>query len=533
MRPEEKKYLIAAALLLVAIFLFLHFWRFPGVPNGFFYDEASEGYNAYCIANTGADEYGTRHPMFFVCFDNYQDPVMVYTLAPLVNVFGLEKWVVRLPGALFLLIASVAFYWLAGKYMRNRWICLGGAFMFSLLPWVFPLSRTGIGGYMPMLLGLICGWYFLADAFGRNSRRSALLAGACWAFAMYSHQIGRPMSAVILVCFVLAFNVLLIKRWRLFALFSASIAVCLAPMTLSVINNPVSMTTRFSTIGVWNSSSGAFETVSRILSRYVDYFSPDFLFILGDSDLRHHTGASGELYIFMLPFIIAGLYFVIKNFRRNPYCRFLIICVLAYPAAAILTMERMHSTRCLNGSPFWCMLALVGFCLLWNSFRKYRLLVIAVCCFGLVEMAAYFGNYFGAYAVKSRSSFVAPFAETVELAFEELGMGEKLYVSSSVFHHPVDRDFKPIWYIYFLFYGKIDPATYQRNGISESMVIPFEGKTTGAGIFIRMNSRISVDSSGNPIAILNNEPVPVNSKLIHNIPLSAGSDRFFEIYRVY
>jgi hypothetical protein len=48
-----------------------------------------------------------------------------------------------------------------------------------------------------------------------------------------------------------------------------------------------------------------------------------------------------------------------------------------------------------------------------------------------------------------------------------------------------------------------------------------------------MNSRISADSAGNPIAILNDEPVPANSKLIRKIPLSAGSDRFFEVYRVY
>jgi hypothetical protein len=61
----------------------------------------------------------------------------------------------------------------------------------------------------------------------------------------------------------------------------------------------------------------------------------------------------------------------------------------------------------------------------------------------------------------------------------------------------------------------------------------YDAKIHRPGILIRMNSRISVDSGGNPIAIFNNEPIPVNSNLIYKIPLSTGSDRFFEIYRVH
>jgi hypothetical protein len=61
----------------------------------------------------------------------------------------------------YLMLAAVSFYFLAGKYAGNRWIYLGGAFIFSILPWVFPLSRTGIGGYMPIspLSARKTGWY--------------------------------------------------------------------------------------------------------------------------------------------------------------------------------------------------------------------------------------------------------------------------------------------------------------------------------------------------------------------------------------
>ena len=528
---QSKTYFIAAVLILFLLSFFLHFWKFPEIPNGFYYDEVAVGYNAYCVAVSGADEHGVKYPLFFKSFGNYHEPVIVYVLAPMVKMFGLEKWVVRLPGGVFLVLASIAFFFLVAKYVRNRWICLGGAFAFSILPWVFPVGRVGIGGYTAMLLGMIAGCYFLLDAVSRKSFTSAVLSGGFCAFAMYAHNIGRPMTAVMLVCFVIAFNVLLIKRWKVFALFVASYVIFLMPMIMAVIDNPKCMTARFSGMSVWNDGAPLFEVIKRILERYMDYFSPAFLFIQGDYELRHNAGSSGELYVFMAPFIIAGFYFIIRRFRRNPYCRFMLLAILSYPAAAVLTMEKMHSTRCMNGAPFWCMLTVMGFYFIWTCRQKFRIAVIAVLCFSAIEISSYFVNYFGRYAVASRGVFYAPFAETLELSFKNLPANGTLYVSDSVFFHPVDKSFKPYWYVYFLFYGKVAPETYQKTGIPE-YIRAYDGKICNPGILIRMNSRIGVDSAGNPIAIVNDEPVPANSKLIHKIPLSAGSVRFFEIYQV-
>src|SRR5271156_264993 len=86
-------------LVAIVVALFLHFWRIGSVPRGFSVDECSVAYNAYCIAKTGADEYGVKYPVFFRCLDNYQDPVLIYCLAPLVKVFGLTERTVRIPSA--------------------------------------------------------------------------------------------------------------------------------------------------------------------------------------------------------------------------------------------------------------------------------------------------------------------------------------------------------------------------------------------------------------------------------------------------
>ena len=365
--------------LFVAFFLviscFLHFWKLEEIPQGLFIDEASVAYNAYCIAETGADEYNNKFPLLFRSFDVYHDAVMVYSLVPLLKYFGLQKWVSRSLSGIYMVLGSLAFYFLSFLYSKNRWISLVGAFIFSILPWLFPLSRTGIGGYMPMLLGINLGWLFIFKAFGRRSYWAALMAAFFWAFAMYSHNTGRPMTAVSLIIFGLSMNFYLVKRPKIFAFFTAMYITFMLPMILYVLRVPESMSSRFSEISVWKDSPSFAILLSRIFVRYLDYFNPVFLFWDGDKNLRHNIGG-GELFMFMAPLAMLGVYICIKKFKRNPYYRFLLLSLLCYPLAAILTEDRMHSTRTMNGAPFWCILAVVGAVFLWKLREKYRIICI-------------------------------------------------------------------------------------------------------------------------------------------------------------
>jgi hypothetical protein len=530
---RKDTYFISAAFFLLGLSIFLHFWKLKEIPPGFFFDEASIGYNAWCIEESGADEYGSRYPMFFRAFDNYHEPVMVYTLVPIIKIFGFGKGITRVPSGIFLVLSGIAFYFLSYKLTRSRWISIFSAFIFTVMPWCFAISRSAMAGYAPMLLGITAGCYFLFETISRKSYWWPMASAFFWAFTMYSHNTGRPATAIALVCFVLAFNRLLLKRWKPFIVFATSYVLLLVPMIVAVIRNPHVLTSRFNEISVWKDNPSVIELISRICSRYVEYFSPGFLFISGDAEPRHNACGAGGLYVFMAPFVVAGIFYAIRNFRRNPYCRFILLAILSYPAAAVLTMDRMHGTRSLNGAPFWCVIFVLGFCFIWRYKVKFRPVVIAVLCFSVIEISFYFVSYFGNYALKSRNSFMAPFAETVETSFANLGKDNTLYVSKSVFPHPVDRQFKPVWYIYFLFLGNIHPEVYQKSGIPKEYIQPYEGKISKPGIFVRMNSEITVDNAGNPIAVPNKEALPSNSMLLHKIPLSEGSNRFFEIYRVY
>ena len=242
---SEKYAFYLLASLLASVSIFLHLWKLGVVPEGIHVDESSIAYNALSIAETARDEHGVLLPIFFRGFDNYHNPVMVYVLVPLMKFAGLEMWAVRLPSALFLLAASAAFYFLASFVSRNRYIALFSAFVFSLLPWIFPISRILVCGFTAMLFFLSLGFYFLFKSMCERSRPCALSAGIMLSLAMYSTHAGRPITALSLVIFVLSLNIALIKRWKIFAVFVSTYVVCLVPMIISVANSSSSMTNRF------------------------------------------------------------------------------------------------------------------------------------------------------------------------------------------------------------------------------------------------------------------------------------------------
>lgn len=514
---RRQRWFWSVAVILFAISCFLHFWRLGVAPLGMFGDECSIAYNAYCIAQTGADEYGTPHPVFFRCFDNYQDPVMVYCIAPLTRVFGLEQWVARFPSALFQVLAGLAFAGLAWEHCRNKWLSLAAGFCFSILPWTFPVSRTVSSGYTAMLFGMSLGWWLLLVAFRKRSMGRAILAGLAWAFGMYAHNIGRPMTALLLVCFVAVMNRLLLRRWRVGVVFSVSLLVALLPMIVSVINAPRSLSTRFQSIGIFKDHPSTATAIGRFVSRYVEYFDPRFLFWRGDQNLRHHTGIGGELFWFLAPLVLLGIYCLIRFAKRQTYYRFLGIGLLVYPTAAALTIDHTHSTRSINGAIFWLMLAVIGARWLWLKRGHWRSALLVLLGVWILQGGWYFRDYFSRYQQRSAGRYQEPLTRALTFCFSRLGADQVLYVSGSVYMpygSQFNPSFKPFLYVHLLFYGKIDPHIYQREGVPREHVIPYDVPVSKPGLLLRCDY-VFPHGSDHAVYVPDQEPrLPLAARLV-------------------
>jgi hypothetical protein len=525
----------AATLVLVAAFVsLLHLWKLGTVPAGFYVDESSIAYNAYSVAKTGADEYGIAHPLFFRCFDNHQDPVMIYSIAPLVNAFGLTEGVARFPSALFALLAAAAFALVTHEYCRNRWFALLGGTVFAIVPWVFPISRTVMAGYTPMLFGMALGWWLLLVALRRSSFPAAVGAGFAWAFAMVAHNMGRPITALLLIAFALLYRRRLLAHWKRAVTFAVAHACALAPMIVSVLSSGAPLTTRFGKISIFVDDPALGESLRRFFSRYIEYFSPGFLFLRGDSNLRHHTGVGGELFVSLLPLIVAGLYVLLRGRRERAEYRFVLLGLLLSPAAAALTMERMHATRSLPCVLFWLLATVIGAQFLWQRRGYWRLGLLGACLAGLIEGGRYYADYFGAYQTRGRDHLLTPVTDALRYSFEHLGPDGTLYVSSSFgtpIGHPLDRNFKPLLYAHLAFYGKVDPRLYQRDGLASGRIRYYDGPITSSGLLLRCNAVLGRLPNENRIVLVANpEPLPPEARLVHTIP--AGGAMHCEIYEL-
>ena len=92
------------------------------VPQGFTWDEAALGYNAYSIIKTGRDEFGKFLPLIFKSFGDYKPGVYVYTAVPTIAVFGLSEFATRLPSALAGIMAIYSVYLLVKNLAIMAWL---------------------------------------------------------------------------------------------------------------------------------------------------------------------------------------------------------------------------------------------------------------------------------------------------------------------------------------------------------------------------------------------------------------------------
>ena len=77
---------ILGAILLLS--LLVRLYKLDTIPFGLSIDEASMGYNAYSLLQTGKDRYGEAFPVIFRSFGSFQAPLYTYFTVPAIFLFG-------------------------------------------------------------------------------------------------------------------------------------------------------------------------------------------------------------------------------------------------------------------------------------------------------------------------------------------------------------------------------------------------------------------------------------------------------------
>lgn len=361
-----------AFIFIVILAAFLRLYTLGSIPNGLYIDEVAIGIDALSIANTGHDMHGGPwRTTVFPSYGDYKLPVYIWLAAMSIRVFGATDFAVRLPSAIAGIGTVLLVYVLAldlfSKEKYVKLIALLSAAMVTIMPWSILFSRTGFEAHIGQAFLLASAWIAL-----RVWKRPWLLvlSSLLGAIAVYSYFSVRFVFPVVLVGIFL-FQIEK-KHWKQQVLYCVGCLALFGLLVLPMANSPyytAMQSLRFSTKNILNTTNFVAETnrlrelggntviarliyhrdvfmAKELIRHFADYLNFSYLFVDGDTNLRHGTGETGILLFGMFPLFVVGLFTLARKHKK------LSCILLLWYAAALLPAsvpyDTPHALRSLN-----------------------------------------------------------------------------------------------------------------------------------------------------------------------------------------
>lgn len=462
----------------------MRFWGLAQVPESMYWDEVSQGYNAYSILTTGGyDEHHEFLPLSrFIAFGDYKAPVNIYLIVGSIAIFGKNTFAVRFPSAFLGTLTVLFTYFLAKELFqkqKNNFIPLAAAFFLAISPWHVQLSRAAYEGNVATFFTIL-GAYLLLLA----KRKSAwILLGSSVSFVIgiYAFNAQRIFIPLLIVLLTIVYWKDFVKKEKLLPiLLSCSVGIILLFPFLQFLKTPES-TLRFDEVSIfsyyaqdvvrqsntWIKEEGNSPLAKVLHNRrvifsllyvqhYFDFFNPQFLFFTGDVNPRFSMQDNGELFLFLLPLLVSGSYLLLKD--KNKTTAVIVGWFLLAPLAGATAKETPHALRGETYIPMYEMLAAYGLWyiaqLIQTKKQLLRLFWITGSVIVVLSIGIYLHNYFvhfpKLYSYDWQYGYQQAIAET-----EKLQNNYDVVAFTPTYGRP---------YIYLLWYGNITPQTFWQTG---------------------------------------------------------------------
>jgi hypothetical protein len=369
------RYRGGTALALIIILAGILRIIYPGKsPPGLNQDEAMNGWNAYCLLKTGKDQAGVSWPIFYTRgLGGNGSTLFIYYLIPFEAIGGLNIFTLRLAGAVGGVLTVAAIYY-SGKRLFGTNVGLTAALLLALNPWHIQQSRwaheatlCALLGIAPLLMLLWSGMPISDDRKTAPRVILAFLGGVISGVCCYGYHAVR----IFIPIFLLVITILTLKQWResiktrkgilTAGGFILGFAITFGPLTWQHVFHPEGISRHSiaqNTMGNFLGSETLGAAIKNITGRYIQHFSPEFLFISGDHFVIQTPPGMGLFYWYMAPLMLLGLIFILKSFKSSVSVRTVLAFVIAYPVGdSLYQWASMHSLR---SSPGLCGLILLG-----------------------------------------------------------------------------------------------------------------------------------------------------------------------------
>lgn len=452
--------------------LFLRLIWLPQYPAGFTPDEAAFGYNAYSLFKTGRDEWGT--PFYNLpitglrSFGDYKLPLYTFLDLPVITLFGLNEFSVRLPNALLSVLTLPLVYLLCFRIFRSQRVSQSAVILLALSPWSVPLSRGAFEANLAV--------FFLTLALTLLVSGRSRLSAVIFALSMYTYHTTRLIAPPVffLSLFTLVPRSKRIKSLALFTLLSL-------PAFFSLIK----FNARSADVSIFNPSDGWAEMAQKRLAlinqgwsprmaqlvenkitsvtpvfirNYFSYFSSKFLFQRGPGEPTYGMlPGTGVVYATELVFLPLGLLLLLKKYRSKLIWPLLTLALLSPIPAALTKGAGFAGNR---AAPLLLPLVIVsslGIEFLYQK-SKNRLIPVLLITLHMLLAGSYFSYYQKTIPNLSAHAMGYGWSKAVETIFSQSDSYSEVRISRSL-SEP---------HIYIAFYALLDPVDYQKSSVDWS-----------------------------------------------------------------
>lgn len=471
---QKIKYLILTLIIFLGVGL--RFYKLGSIPRAAQVDEASFGYIAYSLVETGKDEHGQAWPLIFTAFGDDKLPLQAYLMMPAVKIFGLNNFSIRsisaLSGSSLILIT----YLLAKEVTKKETASLMTAFVAALTPWSLFLSRFGYESNLALTIFAVS-LLFLLKYIHQKRNKFLWPAAALMALTGYAYIAYRLVTALFLASTlgvllikkelklrkavtVFVFYLILISPFLLIngssntTRFEQLFGDNLKGITLEVNEQRNFCSTGFSKAVCYAASNKIFYLIRSLFNRFIQTFSPHYLMINGETDLNYMSVPKYGPYL--VPAYLLFIYGLVVSIKKNLDSDKLILLVgTAFAPIASILVSYPHKVR---------MSALLVFLLIWTAIGLKHLMKLVsskLWRIGVFILVILMSSYLGfAYYItlisvhfpKEDQAFVSYLPET----FNQI---DQLAEDKLVFIKPFFSD--PI--LYYAYFNQIDPLHYQQN----------------------------------------------------------------------
>lgn len=413
--------------LILVLGVFLRFYGLGSLPYGLNQDEASAGYDAWALLESGIDRNGDSYPVLFTSWGSGQNVLMSYLAIPFIALCGLSEMSIRIPNALFGCV-TLFIFWLLARKIRGERFGLLALLLLAVNPWHIMMSRWALeSNLLPAFL--LLGVYFTVLA--RDRQWFLLPAAVSFALSIYAYGTAFFVLPVLLIGSVIWLRGEI--KWKpftismlAFVIMALPIAVCQlanalgwGELKLFALTLPELTQTRQAATSVFGSGFGAvrdnFTAFIRMLWTQSDGLIYNSLGIM----------SGGLFYAFGLPLIVIGV--LASLGRRKDYSREIPMLIWALGGAVCTSLIDGNINR-LNF--VWLPLVYfeaVGACWLLCKLKWLRpaaFAVLAVCLWFFVS------SYVLTFGGEGNSNYFPGLVEAIEYCGEQ--EPESIYITNYV-----------------------------------------------------------------------------------------------------